>query len=102
MSRSGPLSLKPFLISLLREAYDDKQGNLQMADLQVLAAEYSMRLDDIASTLIELINEGGWCYQDENGEPVALATDLMDGKDRLTDDDLKKLTGTWCPIVAEG
>jgi hypothetical protein len=100
MSRRGPLSLKPFLISLLHEAYDDKQGSLQMADLQALAAEYSMRLDDVVSTLIELASEGGWSYLDMNGEIVALSQELAEGEGRLSDDELKALTGSWSPVVA--
>jgi len=100
MSRHGPLSLKPFLISLLHEAYEDKQASLQMSDLQALATEYSMRLDDVVSTLIELVNEGGWHYQDEKGQPVVLADELSEGEVRLSDDDLKKLTGDWSPVVS--
>ncbi len=99
MSRKGPLSLKPFLISLLHETYDDKQRELQMSDLMMLAAEYSMRLDDVVSTLIELTNEGGWSYQDENGQ--ALAEELMNGGARLSDDDLKNLGGSWRPTMVE-
>ncbi len=102
MSRHGPLSLKPFLISLLREAYDDKQGNLQMSDLKALAAEYSMRLDDIVSTLIGLTNEGGWCYQDENGQSMAIDSELLQGRGRLSESDLEKLSGAWRPIMVEG
>lgn len=101
MARHGPLSLKPFLISLLREAYDNKQGNLQMTDLQALAAEYSMRLDDIVSTLIGLIHDEAWCYQDENGAPLMIENDLLDGKRRLDEDDLTKLNGTWRPAIAD-
>ncbi len=102
MSRHGPLSLKPFLISLLREAYDDKQDNLRMSDLKALAAEYSMRLDDIASTLIGLTYDGGWCYQDENGQSLEIDNELLQGAGRLSESDLKKLSGTWRPIVVEG
>jgi len=101
MTRHGPLSLKPFLISLLREAYDEKQKNLQMADLQALAAEYSMRLDDIVSTLIGLIHENAWCYQDDNGQALTIEDDLLDGKRRLDKDDLKKLNGTWRPSTLD-
>ncbi len=101
MARHGPLSLKPFLISLLREAYDDKQGNLQMTDLQALATEYSMRLDDIVSTLIGLIHDETWCYQDENGALLTIESDLLDGKRRLDENDLKKLNGTWRPVIAD-
>jgi len=100
MSRHGPLSLKPFLISLLHEAYDDKQGSLQMADLRALSAEYSMRLDDVVSTLIELASEGGWNYLGENGEVVVLSDALAEGEARLSDDELKALTGSWSPVVA--
>jgi len=100
MSRHGPLALKPFFISLLHEAYDDKQGSLQMADLRALAAEYSMRLDDVVSTLIELASEGGWNYLDEHGEIVALSKTLVEGKGRLSDNELKALTGSWSPVIA--
>ncbi len=99
MPRHGPLSLKPFLITLLREAYDEKQANLQMTDLRELAAEYSMRIDDIASTLIDLTSEGGWGYQDDNGEPIEIASDLLAGEERLSDCELEKLSGTWRPIA---
>jgi len=101
MSRHGPLSLKPFLLSLLHEAYDDKQDNLLMVDLKVLAAEYSMRLDDVISTLIDLTNEGGWCYQDENGQSIELGDTLLGGKARLSEGELQSLTGSWRPVVTE-
>jgi len=101
MSRHGPLSLKPFLISLLHEAYDDKQANLQMADLRELAAEYSMRLNDVVSTLIELASEGGWHYQNENGDSITLSEELPEGEARLSDGELKKLTGSWAPVIIE-
>jgi len=99
MPRHGPLALKPFLITLLYEIYDDKQGSLQMADLRALTAEYSMRLDDVVSTLIELASEGGWNYLDENGEIVALSEALVEGEGRLSDKELKTLTGSWSPVV---
>ncbi len=101
MLRRGPLSLKSFLISLLHEAYDDKQANLQMADLRALAAEYSMRMDDVVSTLIDLVNEGGWHYQNENGEPTTHSEALSKGVDRLSDPDLNQMTGSWSPVVVE-
>ncbi len=101
MLRHGPLSLKPFLISLLHETYDDKQASLQMADLRALAAEYSMRLDDVVSTLIDLVNEGGWHYQNEKGESTALSEELSEGKARLSDSDLNKVTGSWSPVIVE-
>lgn len=99
MSRRGPLSLKPFLISLLHEMYDDKQKNLQMSDLTALAAEYSMRLDDVVSTLIELTNEGGWSYQDKNGQSLEMDSDLLGSEARLSQEDLKKFSGSWQPAV---
>ncbi len=102
MPRSGPLALKPFLISLLRETYEDKQENLIMADIRGLAADYSMRLDDIVSTLIVLTSEGGWHYLDDNGQPVAIADALLSGEARLSDEDIKKLNGSWCPAMVEG
>ena len=101
MLRHGPLSLKPFLISLLHETYDDKQTNLQMADLRTLAAEYSMRLDDVVSTLIDLVNEGGWHYQNVYGESTTLSEELSEGEGRLSDSDLNKMTGSWSPVIAE-
>ncbi|MBL1260062.1 MAG: hypothetical protein COB33_005970 [Thiotrichaceae bacterium] len=101
MKRHGPLSLKPFLTSLLHEAYDDKQANLQMADLRALAAEYSMRLDDVVSTLIDLVNEGGWHYHHENGEPTPLSQELSEGEARLSASELNKMTGSWSPVITD-
>lgn len=101
MSRHGPLSMKSFLISLLHEAYDSKQNDLTMADLKSIAAEYSMRLDDVVSTLVELESEGGWCYRDEQGQAAVIESDLQEGEARLSDVELGRLGGSWRPVIVE-
>lgn len=100
MTRQGPLSLKPFLITLLCEACEEKKRGLTMDSLETIAEEHSMRLDDIVSTLISLVNDGSWCYVDQSGESLEIEAGLMDSKQRLDKEAIAKLTGSWQPVIS--
>lgn len=101
MTRHGPLSMKPFLINLLCEACDERQSGLTLSELEEIAKAHSMRLDDIVSTLVDLVNEGSWRYFDQNGEPCEIDAALKDSDTRLDNNELAKLVGSWRPAGAD-
>ena len=90
------------LEALIRDEFA-KQGRLCLEDLKRLAAEYSIRFDDLFTTLFELVIHGRWHYVDaENKHRTLTRAELgrLFVGARIHYKDVQHYNGHWFPGTA--
>jgi len=89
------------LEAMIKEEHGQLGRPLTLDDFRRLAQQYTIRLDDIMVTLLELCVRGLWHYQDADGKQLKITrqrmTQLTAGGRRLNDADLKSFSGGWTP-----
>jgi len=88
------------LASLATEEAGKLGRGLRLADFQRLATEHAIRFDDIMVTMFELVVQGQWRYQQEDGRERAISRDELDNLyvgGRLSEQDVAQYTGLWSP-----
>ena len=89
------------LEAMVKDEYAKLGRPLTLDDYRRLAAQYTIRLDDIMVTLLELCIQGKWQYRDEAGKPQKITRQQftrLTAAGRLSDEDLKTFTGGWTPL----
>ena len=87
------------LEALMREEYDTI-GPLTLADVERLSSHFSIRFDDMVTTLFELVLLKQWYYQDRQGKLQSISDSEIDrlfSKGRISKKDLVHFDGFWSP-----
>lgn len=88
------------LEALLSETYGKSGQPLCMADLEDLANEYTIRLDDLLDTLCLLVENRAWTFTDARGRkgpPDQAVVRMLHANYRLNPTQLQRLRGHWQP-----
>ncbi|NOX76216.1 MAG: hypothetical protein GXP17_06280 [Gammaproteobacteria bacterium] len=91
------------LAALARDESEKLGRALLLADFQRLAAEHAIRFDDIMVTMFELVVQGQWTYQQEDGRPRKISRDELENLyvgGRLSTSDVAQYTGLWQRYLA--
>lgn len=88
--------------ALIREEFQKQRRMLVVEDLDRLAQQYVIRLDDMMTTAFELVLQGKWIYLDEHGANRRITRagiDKLRVHGRLQYKDMEQFTGGWRPAA---
>ncbi len=89
------------LAALAREAWKKKGEALRIDDFLQLAADHSIRFDDIMVTMFELVLQNKWSYKVADGTKTNITRDEVNNlyvNGRLNEADVRDYIGLWQPL----
>lgn len=89
------------LEALVKEEHGKQGKPLTLEDFRRLANQYTIRLDDIMATLLELAVHGRWRYCNPQGIPQIITRDEVDAlhkRGRIQEADMQAYGGSWHPV----
>lgn len=89
------------LAALSKEEAEKLGHGLRIADFKRLAAEHSIRFDDIMVTMFELVINKEWRYEQPDGVERPIIRDEVEKLyvgGRLVEADVNEYVGLWTPL----